>query len=270
MPYPLRRFSLTGPLKLYAFFVLISVSLLSINPGAQRVIAESLSHILLYPSRTVTNQVRMLLGVERENEELRLSLSEASVEIARLREFERENSRLRELMSFIVSFEPPEGRELVPARVVGFTERLAAGYLVVDRGERDGLAENLPVISPRGLVGKTIEVGPRRSTVATLISRDCPVAVMISERSEKGMLFYDGGLRSEVRYLSPLSDVTPGDAVITSGLSEIFPYGLSVGRVARVNRSAMETTAEVFLTVNLRSLEQVFVLGIKDEPEASE
>ena len=264
MPYPLRGVSLAGPLKLYALLVVICISLLSVNPRIQEAIASSLSHVLLHPSRTVTNKIRMLLGVEHENEQLRLQLSEMSVEVAQLREFERENDRLRELMEFLVSFEAPEGRELVPARVVGFSERLISGYLVIDRGERDGLAVNLPVISPTGLVGKTIEVDTRRSTVATLLSRECPVAVMVSDRSEKGMLFYNGGLRCEIRYLSPLSDVAAGDEVITSGLSEIFPYGLSVGRVARVHNGAMETRAEVFLTVDPRNLEQVFVLGAQE------
>jgi rod shape-determining protein MreC len=265
MPYPLRRFSLTAPLKLYGLLAVMSISLLSVNPGVQRAIADGLSYVALYPSRAVTSRVRMLLGVESENSELRRRVSEMSMEIARLKEFERENSRLRELMDFIVSFEPPEGREIVPARVVGFTERLASGYLVINRGERDGLNVNLPVISSKGLVGKIIEVRPGRATVATLLSRDCPVAVVLIEKGEKGMLFYSGGMRCEMRYLSPLSDVAPGDAVITSGLSEIFPYGLRVGRVAKVSRSAMETRAEVFLTVGIRSLEQVFILGIEED-----
>ena len=60
--------------------------------------------------------------------------------------------------------------------------------LLIDRGSRDGLRPNLPVISPEGLVGRVAEVGPSTAQVVFVGDPKCRVAVVVRETGEQGVI----------------------------------------------------------------------------------
>jgi rod shape-determining protein MreC len=128
------------------------------------------------------------------------------------------------------------------------------------------------VLSPTGVVGRVVAVGPRASRVQLLLDRDSGVAAMIERSRVAGVVcgqvaFADQGKPDLVmKYVSSLSDVAVGDRVLSSGLDRIYPKGLVIGRVRSVGAGA-GLFREVLVTpsAGFDRLEEVLV--VRDPPE---
>lgn len=136
----------------------------------------------------------------------------------------------------------------------------------IDLGSRDGVAENMPVLTADGLVGRVASVGLTRSQVVLLGDPNCKAAAMVEDAAhDMGIVGAGGPLENslvDLTYLSGGADLKAGQYVITSGLGGIFPKGIPIGRV--VDAQSMEyglyTEARVKLSADLDALEQVWVL----------
>ncbi|MEY2410833.1 MAG: rod shape-determining protein MreC [Verrucomicrobiota bacterium] len=136
----------------------------------------------------------------------------------------------------------------------------------IDRGSRDGIVTNAPVLTTAGLVGLVSEVGYAQSQVLLLGDPGCRVSVRIAETREHGMI--DPSSSSplddtlvELKYLSRNSKPLPGQLVVTSGQGPIFPAGIVVGQVADVRTAGygLYKEARVSLAVKMNTLEEVWV-----------
>jgi rod shape-determining protein MreC len=152
----------------------------------------------------------------------------------------RDAERLRELLGL---------REILPMEtiVAGVVSRDGVPWfrsLTIDRGTTDGVVLNAPVISPTGVVGRVIAVGPHAARVQVLLDRDSGAGVLIERSRVSGVVSGQivqpeagtGGLL--LKYVSEREDVVVGDVVVTSGFDRIYPKGLVVGRVSYVGEGA--------------------------------
>ncbi|HEY5345477.1 MAG TPA: rod shape-determining protein MreC [Verrucomicrobiae bacterium] len=136
----------------------------------------------------------------------------------------------------------------------------------IDLGTRDGLRENLPVITDAGLVGRVSSVSTTRAQVVLVGDPNCRVSATVENVSrDMGVLIAGGTLDTslvELTYLASSANLKPGQSVITSGLGGIFPPGIPIGQVvdSRSVEYGLYTDARVKLNANLGSLEQVWVL----------
>jgi rod shape-determining protein MreC len=136
----------------------------------------------------------------------------------------------------------------------------------IDLGSRDGIHENLPVLTEDGLVGRVSSVSFACSQVVLVGDPNCKVSALVENPThDMGILTASGPLDNslvELSYLSGSANLKPGQNVISSGLGGVFPKGIPVGQI--VDASPVEfglyTVARVKLNVNLGSLEQVWVL----------
>ena len=100
------------------------------------------------------------------------------------------------------------------------------------------------MISPTGVVGRIIALGPRAAKVQLLQDRDSAAGVLIERSRVSGVVsgqvgFSDTGSSDLVmKYVRDLADVVAGDVVVTSGQDRVYPKGLVVGRVRSVGRGA--------------------------------
>ena len=179
-----------------------------------------------------------------------------------------EAERLRELL---------ELRQVLPvatiaAEVVGRDGLPWFRTLTLDKGKQDGIELDAAVLSPTGIVGRVVAVGPRAARVQLLLDRDSGVAAMIERSRVAGVVcgqvgFADQGKPDLVmKYVSSLSDVAVGDRVLSSGLDRIYPKGLVIGRVRSVGAGA-GLFREVVVTpsAGFDRLEEVLV--VRDPPE---
>ncbi|MDR2166480.1 MAG: rod shape-determining protein MreC [Clostridiales bacterium] len=112
----------------------------------------------------------------------------------------------------------------------------------INRGSSSGLAENMAVLAPGGLVGRVARVGFNYSVITPLLEDGTSVAAQSERAGEFGVVSGDINLSSHgllrMSYIEQGADLSPGDAVITSSLSAIFPPGIRIGHIAEMGQAA--------------------------------
>ena len=218
--------------------------------AAQQLPADLADSVL--SRRELLHQVDTL---RRENQQLR-SQAVQGVAIA------RENDQLRALFNW----QRQSPWRLKLANVVMRDPANWWRTVQIDLGTRDGLRENLPVITDAGLVGRVRSVSLTRAQVILVGDPNCRVSALVENSArDMGVLLAGGTLDTslvELTYLASSANLKPGQSVITSGLGGIFPKGIPIGQVvdSRSVEYGLYTDARVKLNANLGSLEQVWVL----------
>jgi rod shape-determining protein MreC len=196
-------------------------------------------------------------NVFEENRQLYERLAKLQIDVQRLREAGRENTRLRELLGFLPAWEG----SLIPAEVIGPITP-SSGTLWIGAGSDRGLRTNWPVVTGEGLLGRVIEVAPAVSRVRTLWDRLLRVAVYDQRSRVGGVLRWEYGTHLRVHYVSRSADVQVGDTVLSSGWGGVFPKGLVVGTVVYADTTAGDEFLSVTVVPAAQSdrLEEVFVI----------
>ena len=193
------------------------------------------------------------------------SVDTLTIDNARLTEVQTENQQLRELLRFrqLNPYYDFRGGQLI-ARVIsrGPTNYLSA--LSIDLGTDQGIAEGMPVVTERGLVGRIQKVGPTTSTVLLMTDPSSGVQAMIKRENSRavGVVTGQAGALPVMEYIAQEADVAVGDEVITSGLGGNFPKNLIIGQVVEVKKRDfdMYQQAVVRPTVDFNRLEFVLVI----------
>ncbi|MCR4398546.1 MAG: rod shape-determining protein MreC [Firmicutes bacterium] len=229
-----------------ALLVIVTVVVTSLTSGDRGATTglENLVNDVVLPAQALAFRVSQALRsvgawfsdvrtLRRENEELKKRIAEMDYVRVQLEEALSENRRLRELVGFIEE----SGFSFIPAAVVGRNPDNWFSALVLDRGSRHGVVRDSPVVSSKGLVGRTTKVTERTSTVMLLLDPDSSVGVIVERSRDAGIVFGGrGDGRVKMTMFSRDADVREGDLVVTSGLGSVFPKGILVGYVERVER----------------------------------
>jgi rod shape-determining protein MreC len=213
------------------------------------------------PERTVATilprgeLLKELENLRRENEEFKV----------RQQQFEAtalENNQLHAL----VGWQRQQKWNLKLANVVLRDPANWWRTIQIDLGRRDGLVENLPVLTADGLVGRVSSVGYTRSQVVLIEDPGCRVSArVVNPDHDMGIIRPGGPMEHSLvnlSYLSGNASLKPGQEVVTSGEGGIFPAGIPIGLIAdsRQAEFGLNTEARVKLSVNLGALDQVWVL----------
>ena len=236
--------------------------------------AEYLVRLILFPLQKATNSIvdfaveswetiGSLAYLHRENRELKEELVQLELKLAQLEELKAENDRLRE----VAGFRTGTDLQLLPAEVIGRSPSPWMETLIIDKGEKDGLAKNMPVISKEGVVGRIYRIGPNFSEVILLTdSRDGNSMSGVIERTRDLVYIYGYSTGRKGYCLVKPSDlgvdIQVGDRILTSGASLYFPRNLLVGVVQEVRDHDDVFSREALMkpAVNFSRLEYVFVV----------
>lgn len=108
--------------------------------------------------------------------------------------------------------------------------------IVIDKGTDSNFRPGQPVIDDRGLIGQITRVQPLTAEVTLVTDKTLMVPVMIQRTGQRAILYgFGGGI--EARYLPIHADVRPGDLFLTSGIDGLYPEGVPVAMVTRVERN---------------------------------
>jgi rod shape-determining protein MreC len=204
-----------------------------------------------------------LRGVREENKQLRDRLAVTELLLQQRTHQAREAQRLRELLQLrgVLPLETLVAEVIARDGVPWFRT------VTINKGSRQGVTLNAPVISPNGVVGRVIRLGPEAAVVQLLLDQESGIGVRI-ERSRvtgvvAGQVDSAGQLTGDLqmKYVPMLADVVEGDLVITSGLDRIYPAGLVVGRVRQVKLGS-GVSKEILVAPSARfdKLEEVLVV----------
>ena len=185
------------------------------------------------------------------------------MELSRWENVTRENARLKVHLEIK---EKVRG-QLRLARVVGRDPANWWRTIQIDLGERDGVRVNHPVWTEQGLVGRVLQVGPHRAQVTLVGDPSCRVSVKVSETEESGVLTAAPFTAVDPRLVNIIhlpadTAAAPENTVVTSGLSEIFPANIPVGKIVNISHShgSVQTTARVRLAADSSKLQEVWVM----------
>ncbi len=199
-----------------------------------------------------------------ENQRLGEEVERLKEEVTRLREQAQATQRLERLLAFR---EQLPGRA-IGARVIGRDSTKWFSVITVDRGSQDGVHRNAPVVAAEGLVGRVLTVTPTTAQVLLVSDARSAVGVVLQQSREAGVVEGQEQTLLRLKYISRDREITPGELLVTSGLSGVFPRGLPVGAVETVVREqgALYQEATVRPVVNLDHLEDVLIL-IEGRPD---
>ena len=191
------------------------------------------------------------LGLKQENDRLR-------IEQASLAEDARQGERLRELLDF-------RGRYIdktVAAQVIGTSGTDQARDIYIDKGSKDGLQVQMPVITPDGIVGKVKNVFPHTAQVLLISDQTSGTGVLLETTRVRGVMKGNISGQPQMINISPDERIKPGEPVITSGGDQVYPPGMPVGVVDRVVPDPDSSYVNVMVKPNadLGALEEVLVV----------
>jgi rod shape-determining protein MreC len=201
------------------------------------------------------------VGLRQENERLASALEKNRSELVDA----TEKAALAGRLSDLLSFAPPEGWVREGARVVSHRlgPNAALETIMIDKGARAGLKINLPVVLPFGVVGKTLRVSQNAAVILLVNDLNSRIPVMGQVHRTQGILAGQGpDDPMEVQYVPQGAPLDEGELLITSGLGEVFPKGLPVARVIKVEPTG-PTLFQSVLAVplsDIKTAEEVLVL----------
>ncbi len=236
-----------GPTAEFRLFVLVVLALsLLIVDSRWRVLdpARHAISVVLYPFQRLMLAPRdavehinswidaaALARTEKEAlQRQRIELAQISTHAAQLA---AENEQLRRLLNVADLVTQPS----VAVEVFYEPPGAFSHHLVFNKGTTSGIQPGMPIIDEGGIVGQVVRVTPFTSEAALLTDDKVSIPVQVL-RNGLRLIAFGGNVsgKVEVRYLTANVDLEPGDTLVTSGIGGLFPAGLSVAKVDRVER----------------------------------
>lgn len=183
----------------------------------------------------IVAQVQELADLRTDNAALRRENERLRNWQAAAHKLEAENAALRELSR--LAEEP--GKRFVTARVIGDPGGVFVRSVLINAGDRDGLAKGQAAITSDGLAGRVAEVGQRSARVLLLTDINSRVPVVVGAARDRAILAGDNTNQPKLQFLTPGSRIAPGDQVVTSGQGGVFPPGLPVGVVIQADETVL-------------------------------
>jgi rod shape-determining protein MreC len=237
-----------------AFFSFLAIALIVVDSRVKALEAVRLGlGVVLYPLQQamlvpgeiverVGGYVTTVSSLSRENDELKREAVERSQLLVQAEQLRAENEQLRRLMG---ARERSPHRSLLADMLYESRDRFSR-KLVIDKGTADGLRAGQPAIDAIGVVGQVTRVFPATAEVTLITDKEQTIPVQILRNGLRGVAY--GGVEPgtlDLRFMASNADVNQGDVAVTSGLDGVYPPGLPVATVARVERNVRDQFARI-------------------------
>ena len=213
--------------------------------------------------RGITDSIWDVVTVHEQNKMLRNEVAQLRVQNLQASEYAAENARLRALLDYK---QAASQFDLVAARVIGRESATWSSMIVINRGTMDGIQNNMPVVTEKGLVGHVVEAGPNSSKVQLILDPRSSVGTLIQRPDSRVAGIVEGDMDNPTMprmvNIPKNADVDEGDMIVTSGFGGIYPKGLAVGIVSSLKNDAggLLKIAVLEPAVDFQRLEDVMVI----------
>jgi rod shape-determining protein MreC len=227
------RFRITQPVRSAVATVLFPVQWLASRP------IEAVAQAGTY--------FQNLHAAQAAENEARIQLTAQSLRASQVETLALENARLRKLLALREQVNTPS----MAAQVLHDAADAYTRKVIIDKGMAQGVVAGSPVIDEAGVLGQVTRVHPLVSEVTLLIDRDHTIPVLNSRTGARSVVYGDAsphGNLLELRFMGGNADVQPGDLLTTSGVDGIYPAGLPVAKVDKVERRADSAFARIYCT----------------------
>jgi rod shape-determining protein MreC len=182
-------------------------------------------------------------ALQKEVDTLRNQLRDQQLMTLRQAALESENATLRGLNTTMP--------EVIEKRLIGEVVNVETSTLrqrlLINRGGNSGVYQSQPVITGDGVLGQVFRTGPFSSEIILITDSEHGLPVQVLRSGVRTIAYGTGHSTAlEMPYVPQNYDVKVGDVLVTSGLDEVFPYGLPVGRITKVERDPTQPLAQIF------------------------
>ncbi len=198
-----------------------------------------------------------LRNARAENENMRGEMQRLQL---RNQELESQNAEARRLANLLNFHDAHTEVQMLAAEVIGSSSDSSSHTLFINRGEKDRVRMNQPVITPEGVIGKIVEVFPRSAQVQLINDPSSGVGALFATTRTHGVVSGNGGSGPHMDYVANEEKVVPGEMIVTSGEDKIFPKDLLIGTVESAKQSNTFQVITVKPAARLDRLEDVIVL----------
>lgn len=234
-------------------------------------ILSPLQWLSLQPGRAINVIAQYFYNLEQAQDAAQIYQSKTIAQAQRLQQVEQlsqENAHLRQLLDLRSQMAGPSKA----VQVLYDTADPHTRRVVVDRGQLAGIVHGSAVIDAAGVVGQVTRVYPLVSEVTLLTDRDQSIPVMNARTGSRHVANgdpYTLGGSLDLKFVPAGSDMQKGDLLTTSGIDGVYPAGLHVGRVVRIDRRVDSSFARVHAEPMAieRGRHLLVLLPVKDWPE---
>ncbi len=242
----------------FAFFVTISCTLLFNDDPYRRHVFMTSAGRMAATVYKGANNVTSYFDLREINGDLNRRNAELQAEIVRMQET---IDRLRE-QNFTDTLAIDSGVrhfDFIVAHVINNSISHPFNYLTINKGSSDGIKPELGVIDRNGVVGIVSTTGAHSARVISLLNPHFRLSCKIKRSDYFGSLVWDGANPSEalLEELPRHTVFEPGDTIVTSGYSAVFPSGLPVGVIIGADTDRNQN----FFTLRMRLLADFTTLG---------
>ena len=212
----------------------------------------------------LSDNFETLQQLRAENEKLQEQVDSLVTENSTLQEERYELERLRELYQLDQNY---SDYEKTAAHVIGKDSGNWFSTFTIDKGSDDGIKADMNVMAGSGLVGIVVETGPSWAEVRSIIDDSSNVSGMVLSTSDRCIvsgdlsLMDDGQIRFE-QMENNENEVSVGDQIVTSYISDKYLQGILIGYVSEVTVDSNNLTRSGYITpaVNFKDLQEVLVI----------
>ncbi|MES2581802.1 MAG: rod shape-determining protein MreC [Pseudomonadota bacterium] len=225
------RFKVMQPLRVVLATVLYPAQWLAMRP------------VLVYQS--ASQYFSSLTAVQTAQQEVLRKHSLQSQRANQVEQLSLENVRLRKLLGLRERLQSPA----VAAQVIYDAADPYSRKVVIDKGMADKISLGSPVLDESGVLGQVTRVYPLVSEVTLITDRDHAIPVLNTRTGARGVAFGDVSLHvdaMELRFMAANADVAEGDLLTTSGVDGVYPPGLPVARIEKIERRVDTVFARIY------------------------
>lgn len=203
-----------------------------------------------------------LVGMEAENKNLKKQINELKAVLISYQEGYQEAQRLKKLLSLSDNY----NYRFTSARVIGREQSALSRTVLINKGSSDGLKAGMPVVAPPGLIGRLVDVSWHVSRVMLFIDENSNIDAIVQRNRTQGIISGAGSRGLVFKYISKTQDVKEGDVIISSGMGGVFPKGMLIGQVSRVDRQDGGLFLKITVApyTDFSKLEEILILSFNE------
>jgi rod shape-determining protein MreC len=183
--------------------------------------------------------------LQQENAELTSEKLRSAQDLLRFQAVLAENKTLRAMLGA----REHAGGHSIFAEIAYLGRDPFSRKVIIDKGSQSGVELGSPVIDAGGVIGQVTRVHPLVAEVTLVIDKEQATPIEVVRNGLRGVAFGSGdGSTMELRYMAANAEINTGDVLVTSGIDSVYPFGLPVATVTRIDKDASYAFARIICT----------------------
>jgi rod shape-determining protein MreC len=202
----------------------------------------------------------------QENYILKQQAFEHQVTLQRLSTIQAENEHLRSLLNGNIPIQP----KATLGEISHMGRDPFTHIVVVNRGNQHNIKAGQAVVDSKGVIGQVTRVYPFTSEVTLITDKELSIPIQIERNQLRAIAFGEGNNTLDIPYLPTNVDIKVGDKLVTSGIDGVYPAGLAVATVTKIQQNPESPFAKIISTpvAEVTNHLQLLLLDLPNAKEA--